>query len=404
MQSDPFSDVVSSQYERWMYPQPILDLPKWLISNWQWFDPSHSRAVFWPDGIHKEELDILVAGCGTNQAAVLAFTNPKARITAIDVSRPSLEHHEFLKRRYDLQRLELRRLPIEEVHSLNRDFDLIISTGVLHHLADPQAGMNQLARCLRKDGVMAVMLYARYGRLGVEMMQAVFKELGLKQTDASVLLVKEALARLPDDHPVRSYMRIAPDLKFDAGLVDTFLHGRDRSFSVEDCLELVRNAGLVFQDWFMKAPYHAMKPASDSFTALVAEQPDERQWRIMEKVGSRNACHFFLACHPERPESSFRVDFRSDSATSYVPKFRYRCGLNGKRIYRQGWSFQGSDLEVALGGFIDGNRSIEEIGLAAAQALYVPADDVTRRTMVLAAFEKLWKLDVVVLCTPQGKR
>ena len=28
----------------------------------------------------------------------------------------------------------------------------------------------------------------------------------------------------------------------------TFLHGRDRSFTVDDCLDLVTSAGLVFQD------------------------------------------------------------------------------------------------------------------------------------------------------------
>ena len=36
-------------------------------------------------------MDILVAGCGTNQAAVLAFTNPAANVVAINVSQPSLD-------------------------------------------------------------------------------------------------------------------------------------------------------------------------------------------------------------------------------------------------------------------------------------------------------------------------
>ena len=36
----------------------------------------------------------------------------------------------------------------------------------------------------------------------------------------------------------------------------TFLHGRERSYTVDDCIELVTTAGLVFQGWFTKAPYH----------------------------------------------------------------------------------------------------------------------------------------------------
>ncbi len=99
------------------------------------------------------------------------------------------------------------------------------------------------------------MIYARYGRIGVEMLQGVFRDLGLKQDEASLAVVKATIAALPPDHPLRSYMSVASDLKFDAGLVDTFLHGRDRSYTVADCLDLVASAGLVFQDWFLKSSY-----------------------------------------------------------------------------------------------------------------------------------------------------
>ena len=163
MTTSPLADVVSSQYERWMYPQPILDLPGWLANNWQWFDPSHAHRMFWPDRDSKPGIDILIAGCGTNQAAVFAYTNPEAKVVAIDVSQPSLDHHAYLKNRYAMKNLELHRLPIEEVQSLGRDFDLIVSTGVLHHMAEPKTGMKALAACLRPDGVAAIMLYAKYG-------------------------------------------------------------------------------------------------------------------------------------------------------------------------------------------------------------------------------------------------
>ncbi|MFM7035791.1 MAG: class I SAM-dependent methyltransferase, partial [Planctomycetia bacterium] len=221
MNHDPLADVVSGQYRKWVYPEPILDLPAWLAGNWQWFDPSHAGRMFWPDRGSKPDMRILVAGCGTNQAAVFAFTNPAAKIIAIDVSQPSLDHHRFLKEKHGLRNLELRLLPIEEAGNLGRDFDLVVSTGVLHHMADPKAGMKALAGCLKPDGVAAIMLYARYGRIGVEIMQAVFRELGLSQDEASLFTVKEAIALLPQEHPVRSYISMAPDLRFDAGLVDT---------------------------------------------------------------------------------------------------------------------------------------------------------------------------------------
>ena len=400
MGTSPLSDVVSHQYERWMYPQPILDLPGWLESNWQWFDPSHAHRIFWPDQAYKPELDILVAGCGTNQAAVIAFTNPEARVTALDVSEPSLDHHRYLKHRYGLNNLELRRMPLEEAGSLGGDFDLIISTGVLHHLADPPAGMQALAKCLRPEGVMAVMLYAKYGRIGVEMLQGVFRELGLRQNDASVLMVRDALAALPADHPVKSYGAIAPDLRFDAGLVDTFLHGRERSYTIAECRELVASAGLAFQDLFLKAPYYppAASGAGGAFFSTVAALPEEEQWSVMERIYFRNACHFFLACHKERRPSSYKIEFASTAALDYVPFFRHRSGLTGNTLARHNWSMSVDASQVALLDKVDGRRSIGEI----VSALRLPAPNAEEyQEPALRFFRLLWQLDFCGMGLPQ---
>jgi SAM-dependent methyltransferase len=397
MAANPLADVVSSQYERWMYPQPILDLQNWLIGNWQWFDPSHAYPMFWPDRPYKPGMDILIAGCGTNQAAVFAYTNPKANVVAIDVSGPSLDHHRFLKNKYGMKNLELHKLPIEDVGTLNRDFDLIVSTGVLHHMADPQAGMNALAGALRREGVLAIMLYAKYGRLGVDMLQSVFRDLGLGQTDTGVLMVKEALATLPQDHPVRSYMSIAPDLRFDAGLVDTFLHGRERSYTVPDCLDLVRGAGLAFQGWFLKSPYYAPPLSKNPFQALVASRPEEEQWPLMEKLNFRNGCHFFMACRADRPEATYRIGFDSAAAFDFVPGFRYRCGLNGRKLFRHNWTVEGNDLEVALATRIDGRRTISEIAAAVDEAAFGGRTGAERDAAVMAVFQSLWRLDFLTM-------
>ena len=137
MNNDPRADVVSRQYERWSYPQPIQDLDAWLSNHWEWFDPSHAHRILWPDREYKPDLDILIAGCGTNQAAVFAATNRDAKVVAIDISQPSLNHQQYLKDKHGLWNLELHLLPIEELPTLGLDFDLIVSTGVLHHMADP---------------------------------------------------------------------------------------------------------------------------------------------------------------------------------------------------------------------------------------------------------------------------
>ena len=392
MKPDPLSDRVSAQYARWMYPQPIVDLQAWLASNWQWLDPSHSQRVFWPDRAYRTGMDILVAGCGTNQAAVLAYTNPHASVVAIDVSQPSLDHHRFLKEKHALANLELRLLPIERAAGLERDFDLIVSTGVIHHLASPEEGMKALARCLRSDGVLAMMLYAKFGRIGVEMLQEAFREMGLDQSDASLAMVKDALRELPQDHPVRSYLPLAPDLEFDAGLVDTFLHERDRSFTVDGCRQLVAAGGLVFQDLFFKAPYYPPAMTESAFIASIARLPVEKQWSVMERINFRNACHFFMACRPERTPASYRLHFGRDETPSYVPALRYRCAVDGDEIARHGWRTRLTAEQLSVIARIDGKSTIGEIIASMRRDTPGPVDgDIEARTR--AILEMFWKLD-----------
>ncbi|MGI9197800.1 MAG: class I SAM-dependent methyltransferase [Candidatus Nanopelagicales bacterium] len=397
MTHDPLADVVSRQYERWVYPEPIRDLESWLQGTWQWFDPSHAHRLLWPDRDYDPGMDILVAGCGTNQAAVIAYTNPSARVVAIDVSDASLDHHRWLAGTYGLTNLELHQLPIEEVASLDEDFDLIITTGVLHHLADPAIGMRALGERLRPDGVLAVMLYADYGRIGVQMMQGVFRDMGLTQDEASLAMVRDALQQLGPRHPLASYLEIAPDLGDDAGLVDTFLHGREHDYTIDECRDLVESAGLVFQDIFLKASYYAPRGSSSAFFAAVAAMPRERQWSIMQRINAANACHYFLACRPERSPESYAIDFDAGNPSAYVPSFRKGCGLSGVVLSRHDWQVTLTPLQAALVERVDGRASIAEItaGVQRSGAFARSQEDVVAASF--ETFRSLWQLDFLAM-------
>lgn len=401
MDLDPLEDVVSGQYEAWVYPAPIEDLPAWLEHSWQWFDPSHAHRLLWPDSDYRQGLDILVAGCGTNQAAVIAYTNPTAHVTAIDVSNASLQHHRHLQERYDLGNLDLHRLPIERIASLGRDFDLIITTGVLHHLADPAAGMRALARQLRPDGVLAVMLYATYGRAGVHMLQSVFAEMGLGQTPQSLDIVRDALRHIGPHHPLTGYLGIAPDLDDDAGLVDTFLHGREQAYTIDECRELVESSGLVFQDVFLKASYYAPLSSSSPFLSAIAAMPAAQQWSVMQRINTTNACHFFLACRPERPRDRYVIDFGDGDPTRFIPSFRKGCGLGGRVLHRHDGQRELPPLPAALLERVDERRSIAEI-IASVASSGAPSrvDPIDLRATALETFQSLWQQDVLALGLP----
>ena len=397
MTNDPKSDVINRQYEKWRYPEPIIDIPEWLEGHWQLFDPSHAHPILWPDRGYRKGMDILIAGCGTNQAAVFAYTNPDAKVLGIDISQASLDHQQFLKDKYGLDNLELLRLPIEELPTLGRDFDLVVSTGVLMVMADPQAGMNALAQCVRPDGAVAIMVYAKYGRLAVTLLQSVFRDLGLGLDDESVRTLRVAMTQLAPDHPIRSYLNIAPDLNYDAGLVDTFLIGRELTYSADECMELITGAGLVFQTWMTNAPYYPhqyMEP--NAFNDAVGALPREMQWSVMDRFRASNGCHFFVACRPGRPKESYAIDFTTAEALSYVPVFRNRCGFEGAEIFGPSCQLTVTPEGIEFMGRIDGVRTIREIA-----GQDPTADD---EDTALRLCEALWKLDVLAMTFGQSAR
>lgn len=386
--------------DKWEFPPPIEDLAAWLDNGWQWFDPLHAHRLMWPARPYQPDMDILVVGCGPNQAAVLAYTNPAARVVGIDIDDPGLDHHRRLKERYGLDNLDVRSLPADRVAELDRQFDLIVSTGGLNRLADPAAGMRALGGVLRPDGVLALMVYAHYGRAGVEMMQTTFARMGLGPDEESLEMVKSAIEQLPSAHPLQGYIAIADDLQSDAGVVETFLRGAGRSFTVEECLELTASAGLVFQDWFLRTCYYAptLAEPGNAFFAGVKNLPDVEQWAAMERFKTANACHFFLACRPERPEASYRINFSSPEALDYVPVPRLRCGVRDDEVYRPGWSLTLRPNHLAFARLVDGQRSIGEIAAAVATGGEVPHfAQFELDYLALELFEGLWRLDFIAV-------
>jgi 2-polyprenyl-3-methyl-5-hydroxy-6-metoxy-1,4-benzoquinol methylase len=177
------TEEVRAFYESHPYPAPIKDLDRHreLYRN-----PDRRRAwslLLWPTEKPRANREILVAGCGTSQAAVYALREPDARITAIDISETSLRYTRDLQHKYGLRNLDLHRLAIEEAGELGCSFDQIVCTGVLHHLPDPDTGLRALRNVLAPNGAMHVMVYAAYGRAGIYMMQEYCRLLGVRAMD-----------------------------------------------------------------------------------------------------------------------------------------------------------------------------------------------------------------------------
>lgn len=129
----------------------------------------------------KATLDILLAGCGTGRQAVeIAQRFTGANVLAIDLSLASLGYAKRKMNELGLANIEYGQADILRVGQLGRSFDLIESSGVLHHLDNPWAGWRALLSILKAGGFMRIGLYSELGRPGVIAGRALVAERGYR--------------------------------------------------------------------------------------------------------------------------------------------------------------------------------------------------------------------------------
>src|SRR5512137_2237677 len=124
--STAVAEEVRDFYDRYPYPRPVESLDKY---RGLWQDRNRRRAdyhLYWPARSYREDQSILVAGCGTSQAARHGLRWPEAQVIGIDFSATSVRCTEDLKRKYNLNNLRVYPLPIERVNELEMSFDQII--------------------------------------------------------------------------------------------------------------------------------------------------------------------------------------------------------------------------------------------------------------------------------------
>jgi SAM-dependent methyltransferase len=399
---EPSPDPIRDFYTRHPYPPAVNNLDR---AGDEWRDPNRHRAEFhllWPNRPYRADLNILVAGCGTWQAAKYALCRPDARIVGIDVSTTSIEHTETLKRKYDLTNLEIRQLALEHVGDLESRFDLIVCTGVLHHLADPDAGLRALRSVLTPEGAMYQMVYAPYGRAGVYMLQEYCRRLGIGTSDQEIHDLVATLEGLPQTHPLVSLLRGSRDARNADALADALLNPRDRSYSVPQLFDFIERNGLTLGRWYWQAPYlpQCGAIATTPHAKRLAALSEREQYAAVELWRGTMAAHSAIVYRSDAKEDDARIRFDDESWLRYVPvrlpwtqlvQERLPAGAAGVLLNR---SHPYTDLilvisarEKRLFEAIDARRSIAEI------LDHVRESD---RGRARGLFEKLWQYDQVV--------
>jgi 2-polyprenyl-3-methyl-5-hydroxy-6-metoxy-1,4-benzoquinol methylase len=330
---------------------------------------------------------VLVAGGGTGDHTIFLAEQLRdydASVTYIDISLSSMATAKERARARGLDNIEWHHSSILDLASLNlAPFDLVSCTGVLHHLPEPERGIEALRSVLAPRGAMSLMLYGRMGRLpvyaGQELMRLVNSDVG----DSS-LKTRNARA-VVQNLPKTNWLLRGQDSKNivknfvddESNLNDVLLHEQDRAYSVPEIYDFLAGADLElieFTSFHSDPPcfrymYDPLTWISDpTLASHVAKLPRARQQAIAEAMHCMLTCHGFYAA----PSAEGRI--ASPDNLDMVPFFLYfdasglaqhfraaggrECGLN----YRQSSvHFDIGRYSAAMAAAIDGSRSLREM-------------------------------------------
>ena len=98
------ADGIEQQYTEHPYPAPISNMRERIEQGYrQGSSPDQLWHILFPEKAYRDDLNILIAGCGTNQAVFHAMRFPNSHHYAIDVSDASLNHVRDMIKKYDIK-------------------------------------------------------------------------------------------------------------------------------------------------------------------------------------------------------------------------------------------------------------------------------------------------------------
>ena len=161
-------ETVRRFYERAPFPgYPPRDSIEWLRAR-----AERSEFARLLDAAIPYDARVADIGCGTGQMSLYLARN-KRMVIGADFARPSLQLATAAARRFGLQRVQFMEMDLHHPALRAGSFDVVYSSGVLHHTADPRAAFAGIARLARPGGMIVLGLYNAFARIPLRMRRVV---------------------------------------------------------------------------------------------------------------------------------------------------------------------------------------------------------------------------------------
>jgi SAM-dependent methyltransferase len=239
--SDATSRRVQGQYEAAPYPRwRSVRLPKAgaILRALARYLPADQLQRF------ATPFDVLIAGCGTGRQALqsAAGYGSHARVTAIDLSAASLGYAARQTAHFGVANLGFAQADLLALAPAPHQYDIAECVGVLHHMADPWAGLAHLATLLKPGGIAYIGLYSETARREITALRAAADHPGPGCSDAAARGFRKQLL----DGPGAERFARSKDFYALSEFRDLALHESERPLRLEDIAAQLDSLGLTF--------------------------------------------------------------------------------------------------------------------------------------------------------------
>jgi SAM-dependent methyltransferase len=240
------SRQVQQQYEENPYPRWIKAAPVDETYDIDTLLKQKFPLARFRDPANAPRQDILIAGCGTGQHSInRARTLPDTRILAIDLSLGSLAYAKRKTHEMGLGNIEYAQADLLKLGELGRDFDVIESIGVLHHLADPWTGWRTLLALLRPGGLMCLGFYSALARQHIVRVRNFIAEQGYAADADGIRRCRQDLMALPDQAALGNLLKVT-DFYSTSSCRDLLFHVQEHQLTLPEIAAFLRENELNF--------------------------------------------------------------------------------------------------------------------------------------------------------------
>ena len=236
---DSITQKVKNMYKKYPYPSPSTEISQTneLLNLLRIFELESK--------IKLEDKKILDAGSGSGHRITnVANFFKKCNFVGIDISEKSLEIANKLKKIKKISNIKfIQHNIMNGVDNLGK-FDVILCMGVLHHLSNPQKGLEYLTKSLEDNGIIFLYLYGKLGghkrMLNKELVSIL---LGNKKSDyeLGIKLVRDLKLNKFD---YGWNLNFKTKEEEDALIVDSLLHANEILYDCVEIDDLFKNSNL----------------------------------------------------------------------------------------------------------------------------------------------------------------